>query len=77
MLNCSNRFTWKQRIVSVSEIDLCLSGLLVQLLAKTAPRSDLKILKAEDVKNPNRLEVFFPFDLLIDLEDDPGETLGI
>lgn len=57
-----------------------MSGLLVlrkQLLAKSAQKSDLEVLKAKDVKDPNGFEVFFPFDLLIDLEDDPGETLGI
>lgn len=57
-----------------------MSGLLVlrkQLLAKSAQKSDLEVLKAKDVKDPNGFEVFFPFDLLIDLEDYPGETLGI
>lgn len=56
------------------------SGLLVlrkKLLAKSAQKPDLEVLKAKDVKDPDGFKVFFPFDLLIDLEDDPGETLGI
>lgn len=39
--------------------------------------SDLKVLKAKDVKDADGFKVFLPFDLLVDLEDDPGETLGI
>lgn len=39
--------------------------------------TDLKVLEAKDVKDPNGFKVFFPLDFLIDLEDDPGETLGI
>lgn len=44
---------------------------------KTAPSSDLKVLKTKDVKDADGFKVFLPFDLLIDLQDDPGETLGI
>lgn len=44
---------------------------------KAAQNSDLKVLKAKDVKDSNGFKVFLPFNLLIDLEDDPGETLGI
>lgn len=42
-----------------------------------AQSSDLKVLEAEDVKDANGFEVFLPFDLLVDPEDDPGEALGI
>lgn len=40
-------------------------------------QTNLKVLKAEDVQDSDGLKVFLPFDLLVDLEDDPGETLGI
>ena len=39
--------------------------------------SDLKVLEAEDVEDADGFEVFLPLDLLVDLEDDPGEALGI
>lgn len=39
--------------------------------------SDLKVLKAKDVKDADWFEIFLPFDFLIDFEDDPGEALGI
>lgn len=39
--------------------------------------SHLKVLKAEDVEDADGFEVLFAFNLLIYLEDDPGETLGI
>lgn len=48
-----------------------------QLRAKQLLSSDLKVLEAEDVEDADGFEVFLPLDLLIDLEDDPGETLGI
>lgn len=44
---------------------------------ETPHSSDLKVLKAEDVQDPDGLEVFFPFDLLIDFKDDPGEALRV
>lgn len=37
----------------------------------------LEVLKAEDVEDADGLEVVFPFDLLVDPHDDPGETLRI
>lgn len=37
----------------------------------------LKVLKAKDVKDADGFEVFLPLNLLINLEDDPGETLGV
>ena len=39
--------------------------------------SDLKVLKTKDVEDADGFEVFLPFNLLIDLKYDPGETLGI
>lgn len=39
--------------------------------------SYLKVLKAKDVENTDGFKVFFAFNLLIYLEDDPGETLGV
>ena len=40
-------------------------------------RSHLKILEAKDVEDTDGFEVLFPFDLLIDFADDPGEALCI
>lgn len=39
--------------------------------------SDLKVLKAKNVQNPNGLKVFLPFNLLVDFQDDPGKTLRV
>lgn len=39
--------------------------------------SHLKVLKAKDVEDADGFKVLFAFNLLIYLEDDPGETLGI
>lgn len=44
---------------------------------ETPHSSDLKVLEAEDVQDPDGLKVFFPFDLLVDFQDDPGETLRV
>ena len=49
----------------------------MQRICPKALSSDLKVLKAEDVEDADGLEVLLPFDFLVDLEDDPGETLGI
>lgn len=57
---------------SVSGLHVC-----ERASSETVQSSHLKVLKAENVKDADGLEVFLPFDLLIDLEDDPGETLGI
>lgn len=39
--------------------------------------SHLKVLKAKDVEDADGFKILFAFNLLIYLEDDPGETLGI
>lgn len=39
--------------------------------------SDLKVFKAKDIQDANGFEIFFSFDFLVNLKDDPGETLGI
>lgn len=44
---------------------------------KSPHSSDLKVLKAEDVQDPDGLKIFFSFDLLVDFQDDPGETLRV
>lgn len=39
--------------------------------------SDLKVFKAKDIQDAYGFEIFFSFDFLVNLKDDPGETLGI
>lgn len=45
--------------------------------SRRAQMSHLKVLKAKDVEDADGFKVLFAFNLLIYLEDDPGETLGI
>lgn len=70
MLNCSNRFTWKQRLILIYPV-------WSAEIYKRAQMSHLKVLEAKDVEDADGFKILFAFNLLIYLEDDPGETLGI
>ena len=56
---------------------VCCARQIECVYAFTAQSSDLKILEAKDVQDTDRFEVLLPFDLLIDLADDPGEALCV
>ena len=87
MLNCSNRFTLREitqththiqvKCLNVSYRRVCCAQQIECVYAFTVPSSDLKILEAKDVQDTDWFEVLFPFDLLIDFADDPGEALCV